>query len=158
MTAVALDPAQLRQAYAAALPDQPQWVELLLQAAAVRQRAYAPYSGFAVGAALVGDSGRVHLGVNVENASYPVGCCAERSAVCAAVTAGERRFSVVAIVTDAEHPAAPCGLCRQNLAEFGLELRVVLGSVGGQVWHAPLRELLPAAFTPDSFEPRPGRQ
>lgn len=158
MRATALDPAQLRQAFAAALPDQPQWVELLLQATAVRERAYAPYSGFAVGAALQSGSEQVYLGVNVENASYPVGCCAERSAVCAAVTAGERQFSVIAIVTDAEHPAAPCGLCRQNLAEFGLDLRVVLGSVSGLVWHAPLRELLPAAFTPDSFEPRPGRQ
>ena len=158
MTASALQDQQLRLAFAAALPDQPQWVDLLIQAAQVRVRAYAPYSGFAVGAALLSDSGQVHLGVNVENASYPVGCCAERSAVCAAVTAGERRFAVIAIVTDADHPAAPCGLCRQNLAEFGLDLRVVLGSVSGLVWHAPLRELLPAAFTPDSFEPRPGRQ
>lgn len=157
MTATALDPQGLRQAFGAALADQPQWVELLLQASEVRERAYAPYSGFAVGAALRSRSGRVYLGVNVENASYPVGCCAERSAVCAAVTAGERAFDVIAIVTDASHPAAPCGLCRQNLAEFGLDLRVVLGSVHGQVWHAPLRELLPSAFTPDSFEPRPGR-
>lgn len=149
---------QLRAAWTAAVGDRTGWVDLLVQAWQARQVAYAPYSGFAVGAALLTAGDRVHLGVNVENASYPVGCCAERSAVCAAVTAGERRFRTIAIVTDADHPAAPCGLCRQNLAEFGLDLQVVLGNTQGLVWHAPLRELLPSAFTPDSFEPRPGRQ
>lgn len=149
---------ELRTAWTAATDGRLEWVELLLQAWRARHSAYAPYSGFAVGAALLTAGGTVHLGVNVENASYPVGCCAERSAVCAAVTSGERKFHTVAIVTDADHPAAPCGLCRQNLAEFGLDLQVVLGNTQGLVWHAPLRELLPAAFTPDSFEPRPGRQ
>lgn len=140
----------------AALQDEPDLLQLVEQAAEIRLRAYAPYSGFWVGAALRTTSGRVHLGVNVENASYPVGCCAERSAVCAAVTAGDRRFDVIAIVTDAEKPAAPCGLCRQNLAEFGLDLQVILASVGGGLWRTRLRDLLPHAFTPDSFEPRPG--
>ncbi len=150
--------AQLRSAWTAAVGDHPGWVDLLAQAWQVRHRAYAPYSGFAVGASLLTAGDLIFSGVNVENASYPVGCCAERSAVCAAVTAGQRQFRTIAIVTDAEHPAAPCGLCRQNLAEFGLDLQVVLGNTTGLVWHAPLRELLPAAFTPDSFEPRPGRQ
>lgn len=139
------------------LADRPELLELVEAAAAVRERAYAPYSGFRVGAALRTASGMVVLGVNVENASYPVGCCAERSAVCAAVTAGEREFQAIAIVTDAEQPAAPCGLCRQNLCEFGLDLEVVLASERGGLWHAPLRDLLPRAFTPDSFEPRPSK-
>lgn len=154
----ALTEPELRSAWTAAVGGRSDWVDLLVQAWQVRKLAYAPYSGFAVGAALLAANGRVHSGVNVENASYPVGCCAERSAVCAAVTAGDRQFRTVAIVTDAEHPAAPCGLCRQNMAEFGLDLEVVLGNTAGLVWHAPLRELLPAAFTPESFEPRPGRQ
>lgn len=154
----AMTETELRGAWTAAVGDRAEWVDLLVQAWQVRKLAYAPYSGFAVGAALLAANGRVHSGVNVENASYPVGCCAERSAVCAAVTAGDRQFRTIAIVTDADHPAAPCGLCRQNMAEFGLDLEVVLGNTAGLVWHAPLRELLPAAFTPDSFEPRPGRQ
>ncbi len=139
------------------LADRPELLELVEAAAAVRERAYAPYSGFRVGAALLTQSGLVTLGVNVENASYPVGCCAERSAVCAAVTAGELKFRAIAIVTDAEQPAAPCGLCRQNLCEFGLDLEVVLASEGGALWLTPLRVLLPRAFTPDSFEPRPSK-
>lgn len=139
------------------LRERPGLVDLVHAAADVRMRAYAPYSGFAVGAALRTASGKVYLGVNVENASYPVSCCAERSAVCAAVTAGDRQFEAIAIVTDAATPAAPCGLCRQTLCEFGLDLHVILASAAGAVWAARLRELLPAAFTPDSFEPRPGR-
>ncbi len=139
------------------LCDRPALLELVLAAAEVRGRAYAPYSGFAVGAALRTTTGKVFVGVNVENASYPVSCCAERSVVCAAVTAGELHFDAIAIVTDATTPAAPCGQCRQTLCEFGLDLHVILASAAGAVWSARLRELLPAAFTPDSFEPRPGR-
>lgn len=139
------------------LRDRPDVLALVQTAAAVRARAYAPYSGFAVGAALLTTTGRVVTGVNIENASYPVGCCAERSAVCGAVTAGDREFVAIAIVTDAAHPAAPCGLCRQTLCEFGLDLEVILASVQGEVWRAVLRDLLPAAFVPTSFEPRPGR-
>lgn len=149
--------AQLLWAHSGALHGRPHLVALLLQAEQVRQRAYAPYSGFAVGAALLTASGATYCGVNVENASYPVSCCAERSVVCGAVSAGDRQFVAIAIVTDADEPAAPCGLCRQTLCEFGLDLEVILASTAGQVWSTTLRELLPAAFTPDSFEPRPGR-
>ena len=88
-------------------------------AKAVRDKAYAKYSGFSVGAALVAASGQVYLGVNIENAAFPAGICAERSAFCAAVSAGEREFSAIAICGDDERvPCFPCGMCRQVLAEF----------------------------------------
>gem|GEM_PF-149843 len=92
---------------------------LLELAKAVRDKAYAKYSGFRVGAALVGASGQVYLGVNIENASYPAGICAERSALCAAVSAGETAFTAIAVVGGYEdEPCHPCGICRQVLAEF----------------------------------------
>jgi len=118
---------------------------LLAEARAVRDRAYAPYSGFRVGAALLGASGRVYVGCNVENASFGLTICAERSAVVAAVAAGETRFQAVAIVTDSEGPVAPCGACRQVLAEFEPKLEV--WSEGGGVqggWR--LDQLLPEPF------------
>src|SRR5688572_3536307 len=97
---------------------------LVTQAKEVRSRAYAPYSKFAVGAALLARSGRTYLGCNVENLSFGLTVCAERNAVFAAVAAGEREFSALAIVADSETPVSPCGACRQVLAEFGLELKV----------------------------------
>jgi cytidine deaminase len=145
---------------AAVLRADPQLSELVEQAVEVRHRAWAPYSGFRVGAALRGESGRVYLGVNVENASYGVAICAERTAIVSAVAEGERRFSAIAIVTDADTPAAPCGICRQMLAEFALaepdqDLPVTLVSLNGSVAQLQLSALLPLAFTPRSFRVRP---
>ena len=145
---------------AAELRADPRLAELVEQAVAVRARAWAPYSGFRVGAALRGESGRVYLGVNVENASYGVAICAERTAVVSAVAQGERRFVDIAIVTDADTPAAPCGICRQMLAEFALaepgqDLAITLVSLNGQVTQLPLSALLPLAFTPRSFQVKP---
>ena len=118
---------------------------LLEQARAARERAYAPYSGFRVGAALLGASGRVYLGCNVENASYGLTLCAERSAVTAAVAAGETRFQAVAIATEGREPVAPCGACRQVLAEFEPEMEVWSECGGVQVeW--TLDQLLPEPF------------
>ena len=147
---------------AAALRADPQLAELVDVAAHVRDRAWAPYSGFRVGAALRGASGRVYPGVNVENASYGGAICAERTAVVSAVAQGERRFTAIAIVTDAESPAAPCGICRQFLAEFALaepgdDLPVTLVSLNGEVLQVQLSALLPLAFTPRSFQVRPGQ-
>jgi cytidine deaminase len=100
---------------------------LWLQAKAAAAQAYAPYSGLRVGAALATAAGATFTGVNVENASYPVGLCAERAALAAAVTAGERRFAALAVATDSDAPILPCGACLQALAEFG-EIDVVVTS------------------------------
>jgi cytidine deaminase len=118
----------------------------------VRTNAYAPYSEFHVGAAILA-GGRVFIGVNVENASYPVSVCAERNAVAAAIAAGERRIDCVAVVTDSPSPTPPCGGCRQVLWEFGPESLVVSQTVSGERAAWALEDLIPAAFGPDSFGP-----
>lgn len=115
------------------------------------ERAYAPYSCFAVGAALRAKSGRVYTGCNVENASYGLTICAERVAIFNAVSAGEREFDALAVVSETMVP--PCGACRQVLAEFGLDTKVIVADLGqGQEVYS-LRELLPVAFTADSLGP-----
>lgn len=110
------------------------------------ERAYAPYSGFRVGAAVETDSGDVFSGCNVENASYGLTICAERSAVVSAVAAGHRRFLRIVIVTDKGKVAAPCGACRQVLAEFGDEWDV-FGVSEKQTVRWTVGELLPERFT-----------
>ncbi|MGD8320786.1 MAG: cytidine deaminase [Gemmatimonadota bacterium] len=128
---------------------------LLRAAAEVRERAYAPYSGFKVGAALLGRSGTVYTGCNVESASFGLTVCAERAAVFAAVAAGETRFDAVAIATDGAEPVAPCGACRQVLAEFAPALPVV-SEAGGRRMSWTLDDLLPAPFRglPEEIEPK----
>ena len=117
-------------------------------ARAAAARAYAPYSGFRVGAAVLAASGRVYTGCNVENASYPVGLCAERNALGSAVAAGETALVAIAVASPDPDPddLTPCGMCRQFLAEFGEDTVVVCRQCGE--WRAvELRELLPGAFT-----------
>lgn len=112
------------------------------------RNAYAPYSGFRVGAALRTVDGRVFAGANVENASYGLARCAEQSAIQAMASAGERRFDALVVVTDAAPPAAPCGACRQVLSEFDDEARVWLVSLdGAAVVATTVAALLPGAFT-----------
>jgi cytidine deaminase len=126
---------------------------LVDQAAKAREKAYAPYSGFLVGAALLGRSGRVYTGCNVENAAYPLTTCAERTAVTKAVSEGERSFEALAVVT--ETGATPCGACRQILREFGGpngELRVLVADTQGNVRPFTIAQLLPEAFTPDQLD------
>ena len=114
-------------------------------ATSARGRAWAPYSGYAVGAAIRDADGCVHVGCNVENASYGLSVCAERHAVAAAIAAGARVFSAVAVVTDSSPPASPCGACRQVLAEFG-DFPVVLANLAGERRITSVGELLPNAF------------
>ena len=129
-------------------PDQAALFERALTAA---QAAYAPYSHFRVGAVVRAASGREYLGVNVENAAYPAGLCAERVALGAAATAGERQLTAVAVASlDGE--AAPCGACLQALSEIGDPLIVARANGGRRVWR--LRELLPAPFPPPSERAR----
>jgi cytidine deaminase len=122
--------------------------ELLAAARAVRRRAHAPYSRFQVGAAVRDEAGRVHVGCNVENASYGLTVCAERNAVAAAVAAGARRIAAVAVVTPTRPPGSPCGACRQVLAELGAaKTRVLLASATGAARATTLGALLPNAFS-----------
>ena len=114
-----------------------------------RSNAYAPYSGFHVGAALRSAAGNVYGGANVENASFGVGICAERSALVAAVTAGDRNFDELVLVSDATEPAAPCGACRQALSEFAPALRIVSHGLNGETAEWSLAELLPHQFKLD---------
>ena len=119
--------------------------KLIEAARAAQRRAYAPYSNFHVGAALESEDGTIYTGCNVENASYGLTICAERAAICAAVTAGARKFRRAVVVSDVDPPAAPCGACRQVLAEFGRELRIDgVGPTGTVSW--TIAQLLPAAF------------
>jgi cytidine deaminase len=116
------------------------------RACEVRERAYAPYSQFPVGAVLIADDGRAFEGVNVENGSIGLTICAERSACVRAVGDGARRFSTIGVATHASAgTGSPCGACRQFLSEFGLDLRVVYLR-DGEVVAEPLSALLPAAF------------
>jgi cytidine deaminase len=120
---------------------------LIESARAAREHAYAPFSRFAVGAAVVDDRNRLFVGCNVENRSFGLSLCAERAAVAAAVAAGARRLAGVAVVTDTDPPAAPCGLCRETLAEFGDgELVVHLANLAGERRSFRLAELFPEPF------------
>ncbi len=132
-------------------PRSPDPMDALVREALVAQgRAYAPYSKFHVGAALLTKSGRVFLGCNVENASYPVGICAERTAIVAMVAAGEREPVALAIVTPGRRGGSPCGLCRQTLGEFARDLPIALvGAEGGKLAR---RDTNIAALLPDAFD------
>ena len=121
-------------------------IELAKQA---RAHAYAPYSSFAVGAAALSADGRVFLGCNIENASYGLTNCAERTAIFSAVAAGAKELAALAVVADGEQPCSPCGACRQVIAEFSIK-RIILANLAGKSRIVTAEELLPYAFSLDN--------
>ncbi len=118
---------------------------LIQRAVEAWHRAYAPYSNYPVGAAVLTDSGRIFSGVNVENAVYPLTICAERAAIFSAVSEGEKAFEAIAVVT--RNGGTPCGSCRQVMAEFGLDTEILIANTSGELVNTYLvRDLLPASF------------
>ncbi|MGB8657125.1 MAG: cytidine deaminase [Candidatus Zixiibacteriota bacterium] len=120
--------------------------ELIKKAKDARLKAYAPYSHFKVGAALLTKTGKVHTGTNVENSTFGLTVCAERVAVFKAINKGDRDFVKIAVVADKNPPITPCGACRQVLAEFANDLEIVCANLKGRVERYTLKELLPDAF------------
>lgn len=120
--------------------------QLIEAAISAREKAYAPYSKFKVGAALLGKSGTIYSGCNVENAAYGATICAERVAAGKAVSEGEKEFIALAVVLEADEPGSPCGICRQFLAEFGMDLQLILLNTTGKKIETTLEQYLPAAF------------
>ncbi|TNC52033.1 cytidine deaminase [Rubellimicrobium rubrum] len=126
---------------------------LVEAAAQVRENAYAPYSNFKVGAAIRSMSGQVYLGVNVENAAYPQGTCAEAGAIAAMIAGGDTRIAEVAVIADSPTPVSPCGGCRQKLAEFGAgDVTVTLATTRGAMRETTIAALLPGAFSDQDME------
>lgn len=119
----------------------------------IREKAYAPYSGFKVGAALRAANGEIFAGVNVENAAYPEGTCAEAGAIAAMVAGGEREITEVYVIADSPRPVPPCGGCRQKIAEFAKqEVKVTLATTRGAEMTYTVAELLPGAFVPADMD------
>jgi len=130
--------------------DEEKKIELVRIATEARSWAYVPYSRYAVGAAVLTESGLIYDGMNIENAAYPVTVCAERVAIFKAVSSGERKFQAIAVVT--KDGGMPCGSCRQVMAEFSLNMLVIVADEDGQVHsESPASELLPGAFRADSL-------
>lgn len=130
-------------------------ITLLQEAIKARAKAYIPYSGFGVGAALLDREGRVHHGCNIENAAYSATNCAERSALFSAIADGSapRSFQMIAVIADTDGPVAPCGVCRQVMLELcGPQMKVILGNMKGDYTETTVGELLPGGFGPDSLE------
>lgn len=117
-----------------------------------REYAHVPYSKFKVGASLLTKDGKVYRGCNIENASYSMTNCAERTAIFKAISEGENEFTALAVVADTEGPCSPCGACRQVIAEFCTpDMPVYLTNLKGDVQETTVRELLPGAFTPEDL-------
>ena len=133
-----------------------QEAELLEVALKVREQAYAPWSRFRVGAAILGNSGRIFGGCNVENASFSLTCCAERVAIFSAVCAGETGISAVLVVTDTDPPASPCGACRQVIHEFGPDADVCIANLNGIQHRTTMQTLLPDSFGPENLRKAQG--
>lgn len=123
---------------------------LFAAAEAIRAHAYAPYSRFSVGAAILADDGKIYSGCNIENAAYPVGNCAEASAIAAMIAGGGKRIMRIYVTGPGTAPVTPCGGCRQRIREFAnLNVTIVSHGVEGMPLHATLAELLPHSFGPE---------
>ena len=126
--------------------------QLVELAKGARLKAYAPYSKYKVGAALLTEDGKVYTGCNVENSSYGITICAERTAVANAISDGHRKFKAVAVVTASSPPGPPCGICRQTLAEFTPEMVVILANIHGEMKRTKLSKLYPDHFSAEFLE------
>ncbi|TGB04568.1 cytidine deaminase [Halobacillus salinus] len=121
--------------------------DLIQEATKMRERAYTPYSKFPVGAALLTEDGSLYTGCNIENAAYPVTCCAERVAIFKAISDGHHSFSQLAVVADTKRPVPPCGSCRQVMSEFfGPDVMIHTSNLGGETKSLSMDELLPFSF------------
>ncbi|MNW25258.1 Cytidine deaminase [compost metagenome] len=130
------------------------WSVLMQEARVAREKAYVPYSSFKVGAALLDADGNIHHGCNIENAAYTPSNCAERTAMFSAMAQGKqaRSFKAMAIIGDTEQPIAPCGVCRQVMAELcAPDMPVILGNLKGEMRETTMQELLPYAFGPSDL-------
>jgi cytidine deaminase len=126
--------------------------ELIQQAIKAREQAYAPYSRFPVGAAVLTEDNHYFLGCNIENASYGLTICAERTAIFKAISEGFHHFQGIAVVADTKSPVSPCGACRQVLAEFcSPDMKVWLANLNGDVTETSVSQLLPNAFIKEAF-------
>ena len=130
-------------------PPNEKFDELLMQAISAREYAYAPYSNYAVGAALVTTDGKIYTGCNIENASYTPSICAERTAMFKAISEGDFDFTAIAVVT--VDGGAPCGVCRQVMREFAPKLTVIIGDLAGNYRIFTLSDLLPRSFGPENL-------
>lgn len=126
--------------------------DLIQKALEARQMAYVPYSKFAVGAALLSETGKVYLGCNIENAAYSLCNCAERTSLFKAYSEGDQSYKAIAVVADTKQPVPPCGACRQVMVELcPPDMKVILSNLKGDVTETTVRELLPGAFTKEDL-------
>lgn len=132
--------------------EKTRWSDLQQAALGAQRQAYAPYSNYPVGAAVLGDDGQIYTGCNVENASYGLTVCAERNAIAAAIASGVRTIAAVMVCSDGETAATPCGACRQVIAEFTTGCPIVCLSSEGDRIETSVAELLPRAFAPRVFQ------
>ena len=131
-------------------PQMNEWDNLLRQAVEAREYAYAPYSNYKVGAALLTGSGKIYTGCNIENAAFGPSNCAERTAIFKAISEGDRDFQAIAVVT--VDGAAPCGVCRQVIREFAPHLTIIIGDLEGYAQVVTLPDLLPHSFGPENLK------
>ena len=120
--------------------------DLVIAATRARERAYAPYSHFSVGAAVAARSGAIFVGCNIENSSFPVTICAERVALASAIAAGEREFEAIALIAETDKPLSPCGMCRQVFVELAPNATIIMANLGGDILLASTNEILRLEF------------